>query len=272
MSSAPAPVPVKIPVKIPVGIVPGKLVVKLPPGVPLPTNIPRPAVAAVVAKTVVAAAAGAPKPIVVSAPKPVVAPKPAVVAPAKQAPVKRPKIEDDEEEDERLLLGATKASIVVKKEVKKEVKSQSSSPPPRKVARIELPKPSLNEDDVSDEEDLSLFARASRNGLLSQEPVDDEPDVAEVGPPPRPPIRRFPGNVEAAIEKAKVQLNREENNARIKDENKSVSLGTSKINYIDPRIVCSWATREKVPLSKLFSATLQKKFPWAMTVTDSYRF
>lgn len=270
MSAPPpaAPAPIKIPVKIPVGMLPGKLLVKLPPGIPLPTNIPRPAGAPVAAKVPVAAAAP-PKPVAKVEVKPKVAPPP----PPPKPPVKRPKIEDDEEEDERLLFGAAKTQV--KKEEKKPVSSRpssqsSASPPPRKIPRVEIK--TQDEEDVSDEEELSLFARASRAGLLSQELVDDEPEVVEVGPPPRPPQRKFPGNFEAAIEKTRQQLNREENLCRIKDENKSVSLGTSKINYIDPRIVCSWATREKVPLSRLFSATLQKKFPWAMNIGEDYRF
>lgn len=85
------------------------------------------------------------------------------------------------------------------------------------------------------------------------------------GPPPRPPVvRSFPTDIDKALERYRERLNREENAIQIKDVNKSVSLGTSKINYIDPRIVCSWAKAESVPINKIFSATIVKKFPWAM--------
>lgn len=97
--------------------------------------------------------------------------------------------------------------------------------------------------------------------VLEQEPEEFAPE----GPPPRPPVvRSFPSDVDKALERYKERLNREENAIQIKDDNKSVSLGTSKINYIDPRIVTSWARAQNVPVNKVFSATIIKKFPWAM--------
>ena len=59
------------------------------------------------------------------------------------------------------------------------------------------------------------------------------------------------------IAAAKVQL-------KDRDENKTTALGTSKINYIDPRISVAWAKKHDVPISKLFTATLRTKFAWAM--------
>ena len=38
---------------------------------------------------------------------------------------------------------------------------------------------------------------------------------------------------------------------RNKDENKSVALGTSKINYMDPRVTVSWCKRNEVPIDKV---------------------
>ena len=51
-----------------------------------------------------------------------------------------------------------------------------------------------------------------------------------------------------------------------KEENKNIALGTSKINYMDPRITISWCKNKEVPIEKIFSATLRKKFAWAMSV------
>lgn len=42
-----------------------------------------------------------------------------------------------------------------------------------------------------------------------------------------------------------------------KDENKEVSLGTSKANYCDPRITVAWCKRCDMPLDKVLSKTLQ---------------
>lgn len=57
-----------------------------------------------------------------------------------------------------------------------------------------------------------------------------------------------------------------------KDENKTTALGTSKTNYIDPRITVSWCAEHEVPVEKLFPQTLRKKFQWAMNVPKTWKF
>ncbi|TRM69946.1 hypothetical protein BD626DRAFT_393380 [Schizophyllum amplum] len=57
-----------------------------------------------------------------------------------------------------------------------------------------------------------------------------------------------------------------------KDAGKEIALGTSKINYLDPRITASWAKIHDVPISKMFSRTLVTKFPWAMEVDEDWKF
>ncbi|GAA5932048.1 DNA topoisomerase 1 [Sporobolomyces koalae] len=58
-------------------------------------------------------------------------------------------------------------------------------------------------------------------------------------------------------------------NATDKDEGKEISLGTSKINYIDPRISVQWCKEHDVPLAKIFSKTLLEKFTWAVDSVDA---
>jgi len=57
-----------------------------------------------------------------------------------------------------------------------------------------------------------------------------------------------------------------------KDELKQVSLTTSKINYIDPRISVAWAKKAGVSVEKIFSKSLRQKFPWAMDVASTFTF
>lgn len=38
-----------------------------------------------------------------------------------------------------------------------------------------------------------------------------------------------------------------------------VSLGTSKLNYIDPRLTFAWCKKYEVPIEKMFSKTLREK-------------
>ncbi|KAF4316934.1 hypothetical protein BBO99_00004631 [Phytophthora kernoviae] len=57
-----------------------------------------------------------------------------------------------------------------------------------------------------------------------------------------------------------------------KTDNKEVALGTSKLNYMDPRITVAWCKRNEVPISSVFSKTLREKFVWAMDVTPDWKF
>ena len=43
---------------------------------------------------------------------------------------------------------------------------------------------------------------------------------------------------------------------------KNVSLGTSKVNYIDPRITISFMKKHEIEIDKLFTTALQDKFTW----------
>lgn len=68
------------------------------------------------------------------------------------------------------------------------------------------------------------------------------------------------------------KINKMELDLKHKDDNKDVALGTSKINYMDPRISVSWCKRNEVPIEKIFSKTLRDKFNWAMAVEPEWEF
>ena len=59
---------------------------------------------------------------------------------------------------------------------------------------------------------------------------------------------------------------------QLKIELKNVSLGTSKINYIDPRITIAFLKRHNIPIDKIFSKTLQEKFKWATEIDADFQF
>lgn len=42
-----------------------------------------------------------------------------------------------------------------------------------------------------------------------------------------------------------------ENQIQVKEDLKTVALGTSKINYLDPRITVAWCKRNEVPIEKV---------------------
>lgn len=59
---------------------------------------------------------------------------------------------------------------------------------------------------------------------------------------------------------------------KAKIEMKSVSLGTSKINYIDPRITIVFLKKHNLDINKFFTKTLQQKFFWAFNIEKDYQF
>ena len=72
-------------------------------------------------------------------------------------------------------------------------------------------------------------------------------------------------NAKARLDKLSVQQ-------ASREELKNVALGTSKINYLDPRITVAWCKRQDMPLEKLFNKSLLGKFKWAMDVEPDFKF
>jgi len=79
-------------------------------------------------------------------------------------------------------------------------------------------------------------------------------------------------SIESRLEKWVEDLRKLEVDIRNRDENKEVALGTSKINYMDPRISVAWCKRCEVPIDKVFAKTLRDKFNWAMAVPPDWKF
>lgn len=59
---------------------------------------------------------------------------------------------------------------------------------------------------------------------------------------------------------------------RMKDDNKTVSLGTSKVNYMDPRISVAFCKKRELQIEKIFPKSTRIKFPWAMHFPSTYEF
>ena len=49
-----------------------------------------------------------------------------------------------------------------------------------------------------------------------------------------------------------------------KENTLSIALGTSMVNYVDPRIVTAWCKKNEMDIGKAYSPTLQRKFKWAI--------
>ncbi|XP_018800445.1 PREDICTED: DNA topoisomerase 1 [Bactrocera latifrons] len=75
------------------------------------------------------------------------------------------------------------------------------------------------------------------------------------------------------LERLKEQLKKLELQETDRDENKTIALGTSKLNYLDPRITVAWCKKHGVPIEKIFNKTQRNKFMWAIHMADeNYRF
>ncbi|KAL4938289.1 hypothetical protein BDV06DRAFT_201179 [Aspergillus oleicola] len=74
--------------------------------------------------------------------------------------------------------------------------------------------------------------------------------------------------LENAIAKIQQRVENMELQAQDKEDNKEVALGTSKINYIDPRLTVVFSKKFDVPIEKFFSKALREKFEWAIKSVD----
>ncbi|XP_063087239.1 DNA topoisomerase I, mitochondrial isoform X6 [Cavia porcellus] len=70
------------------------------------------------------------------------------------------------------------------------------------------------------------------------------------------------------LQKLEEQLGHLSTQAIDKEENKHVALGTSKLNYLDPRISIAWCKRFGVPVEKIYSKLQRAKFAWAFDMMD----
>lgn len=77
---------------------------------------------------------------------------------------------------------------------------------------------------------------------------------------------KSPGKVDRAttkVEKLMADLEIAEGN---------VALGTSKLNYLDPRITMAWAKKVEIPIEKLYSKANMTKFAWATETPPDWQF
>ncbi|GMI79419.1 MGOUN 1, TOPOISOMERASE 1, DNA topoisomerase I alpha, FASCIATA5 [Hibiscus trionum] len=81
-----------------------------------------------------------------------------------------------------------------------------------------------------------------------------------------------PEAIEKKITQTNAKIEKMERDMQTKEDLQTVALGTSKINYLDPRITVAWCKRHKVPIEKIFNKSLLAKFAWAMDVDPDFRF
>lgn len=78
--------------------------------------------------------------------------------------------------------------------------------------------------------------------------------------------------VQRKLDRKAEQASKQRLAAEVKEDLKTVALGTSKINYLDPRITIAWCKRNEVPIEKVFNRSLMSKFHWAMDCDPRFVF
>ncbi|XP_051887121.1 DNA topoisomerase 1-like [Pristis pectinata] len=71
-----------------------------------------------------------------------------------------------------------------------------------------------------------------------------------------------------ALQRLEEQLMKLEVQATDREENKQIALGTSKLNYLDPRISIAWCKKWGIPVEKIYNKTQREKFAWAIDMAD----
>lgn len=74
------------------------------------------------------------------------------------------------------------------------------------------------------------------------------------------------------IKKLKERIKNYKSKKEIVKEMKNISLGTSKANYIDPRITVAFLKTHNLDVNKLFTKALQEKFKWAFEAESDFKF
>jgi DNA topoisomerase-1 len=57
--------------------------------------------------------------------------------------------------------------------------------------------------------------------------------------------------IEKKIDQTNAKIEKMQRDMMTKEDLKSVALGTSRINYLDPRITVAWCKRHEVPIEKV---------------------
>ena len=67
---------------------------------------------------------------------------------------------------------------------------------------------------------------------------------------------------EKQIHKMRERLEKLDLQLKLQQETKDYNLGTSLRNYIDPRVFKAWADYMDLDWTRIYTATLQRKFKW----------
>lgn len=75
------------------------------------------------------------------------------------------------------------------------------------------------------------------------------------------------------VDRIKAKIDQRKAMIGAKEDTLHIAVTTSLTNYIDPRLVVSWTKQMNVPIAKIYSSALQRKFKWAIDTTgETWRY
>nr|XP_046250643.1 DNA topoisomerase I, mitochondrial [Scatophagus argus] len=113
-----------------------------------------------------------------------------------------------------------------------------------------------------------IEARKEQLALAKTELKQAKKDAKTKGSPD-PKLQTLVERKKAAVKRCEEQLLKMEVQATDREENKQIALGTSKLNYLDPRISVAWCKNMEVPVDKIYNKTQREKFAWAIDMTEA---
>jgi DNA topoisomerase-1 len=78
--------------------------------------------------------------------------------------------------------------------------------------------------------------------------------------------------IKEQINKLESKIKLAKSKKELKMDLKNVSLSTSKVNYIDPRIIVAFCKKHNIDIKNVYTSALQDKFGWAMEVDENFSF
>lgn len=126
----------------------------------------------------------------------------------------------------------------------------------------------------------NVRAESKKAIVLAKDKRDNQVGYAKNrwnGKKQRDAVRRAKSSYKKVEERYEKKINRLkervkvlESKIKIKEQTKGIALGTSKLNYSDPRIIISFCKDKKLPVEKVYSKTVREKFEWAMDVDKNF--
>lgn len=114
---------------------------------------------------------------------------------------------------------------------------------------------------------VKIDARKEQLALAKSELKQAKKDAKSKGNSD-PKLQTLVERKKAAVKRCEDQLLKMELQATDREENKQIALGTSKLNYLDPRISVAWCKKMEVPLEKIYNKSQRDKFAWAIDMTE----